>query len=566
MDLLKEINNSGLDDQWTMTVTSASSGLWTSGIAGSPVSTTPGAFTVLHFDSSGNISQINDSVGNFYVGSSFILTVNDGTTLGQSINIDLSSLNSVVVPTVNSVTGTQDGTSATPAVKSTSLTVTGAIDSDRLTPSGSDSFTKIVSLVDAIGETHSVNINFSKTGTDQWNYVIDLPSSADGDWLATADFSGTLEFDNDTKALTLLNGAAPALFNITINDRHGNQTVAVDLTALTQPSNGTTGGTTGSVTIVADEYETTNESVFASRLVSGAGPTEFKIFPVYDNTGMDAIDGVKVTFTQVGDTNSWAWAVTAPAVSGLTGIVRGGTGTVNFNHAGNILGPTQFKATLDDGTAEGQTINFNIMNLRMGRTNDLVGTTTDGGESGDDTVNAVIAFSGVDGGESVVLTLEGVSRGARTANLGGISFTVNQATSLDVGLTAFVKAHTYVSATTSDDSLQFQVGPDEGMVERLGIRKMDVQSIFRGGVDSYDYQDILLDTQLQAQDLIGALDDAINYVSEENLKVGAFQNLMSRTLELSRQQQTSITGALSNLNDADMAAEATNQSKRSILV
>ncbi|MBM3465783.1 MAG: hypothetical protein FJX76_27135, partial [Armatimonadetes bacterium] len=85
MDLLKEINNSGLDDQWTMTVTSASSGLWTSGIAGSPVSTTPGAFTVLHFDSSGNISQINDSVGNFYVGSSFILTVNDGTTLGQSI-------------------------------------------------------------------------------------------------------------------------------------------------------------------------------------------------------------------------------------------------------------------------------------------------------------------------------------------------------------------------------------------------------------------------------------------------------------------------------------------------
>jgi len=29
---------------------------------------------------------------------------------------------------------------------------------------------------------------------------------------------------------------------------------------------------------------------------------------------------------------------------------------------------------------------------------------------------------------------------------------------------------------------------------------------------------------------------------------------------------TSITGALSNLNDADMAKEATNQSKRSILV
>jgi len=164
------------------------------------------------------------------------------------------------------------------------------------------------------------------------------------------------------------------------------------------------------------------------------------------------------------------------------------------------------------------------------------------------------------------MTLESVSRGAQTANLGGISFTVNQATALDAGLTAFIKAYTYVSGTTSDDSLQFQVGPDEGMVTRMGIRKMDVQSIFRGGNGGYDYQDIKLDTQLQAQDLIGALDDAINYVSEENLKVGAFQNHMSRTLELARQQQTSITGALSNLNDADMAAEATNQSKRSILV
>jgi hypothetical protein len=119
---------------------------------------------------------------------------------------------------------------------------------------------------------------------------------------------------------------------------------------------------------------------------------------------------------------------------------------------------------------------------------------------------------------------------------------------------------------TADFLLTSYLPVAEGNVQRMGIRKMDVQSIFRGGVDSYDYKDIKLDTQLQAQDLIGALDDAINYVSEENLKVGNFQNNMTRTLDLARQQQTSITGALSNLNDADMAAEATNQSKRSILV
>jgi flagellin len=162
-----------------------------------------------------------------------------------------------------------------------------------------------------------------------------------------------------------------------------------------------------------------------------------------------------------------------------------------------------------------------------------------------------------------------VDLGNRTYEAGGVCFTVSQASTLDVGLTSYLKANTYIAATKDDKSLTFQVGPDEGNVTRVGIGRMDVDTIFRRtelADGSNEYGEVDLSNALRAQDLIGQIDDALNYVGGENLKVGQFQNKFSRTLDLARQQMTSITGALSNLNDADMAREATNQSKRSILV
>jgi flagellin len=202
-------------------------------------------------------------------------------------------------------------------------------------------------------------------------------------------------------------------------------------------------------------------------------------------------------------------------------------------------------------------------------------------------VDAVIYFSDSTVNETnpayvPVSTLVNVSTGnaaARNYTAGGVSFTVNTASSLNVGLTTFVKAYTYVSATTQDNSLEFQVGPDEGMITRVGISKMDVETIFRtqNGIepasttdaqeqDSFDFQDIALTNRLESQDLIGQVDDALDFVGGENLKVGQFMNSFTRTLDLARQQNTSITNAMANLNDADVATEATNQSKRMILV
>ncbi len=65
---------------------------------------------------------------------------------------------------------------------------------------------------------------------------------------------------------------------------------------------------------------------------------------------------------------------------------------------------------------------------------------------------------------------------------------------------------------------------------------------------------------------MGQIDDALNIVGGENLKVGQFQNSFTRLLDLQPQNSTSMASALSNINDTDMAVEASAQSRRMILM
>ncbi|MBM3461908.1 MAG: hypothetical protein FJX76_07395 [Armatimonadetes bacterium] len=188
-----------------------------------------------------------------------------------------------------------------------------------------------------------------------------------------------------------------------------------------------------------------------------------------------------------------------------------------------------------------------------------------------DQVDAVVYFS--DGSGNVdavpVSTLPNVSTAARSYNAGGISFTINQSSTLDVGLTSFVKAYTYAENYTNNQSLVFQSGPDEGQNVRVGVADMRLDRLFRVNSDNggtYDIADVSVDTQIEAQDLIGQLDDALQYVSEQNLKLGATHNSLSRQLTLSRVQLTHNAGQFSLINDADMAQEAMKQSRSSILV
>jgi flagellin len=203
-------------------------------------------------------------------------------------------------------------------------------------------------------------------------------------------------------------------------------------------------------------------------------------------------------------------------------------------------------------------------------------------------VDAQIFWTDGGGAVQLITTLSDVSGGAKTVYTGGVLITVNDVSRYDTGLVAYAKTLTYVSAMAEDNALQFQTGSDEGEVFRVGIEKMTVDHLFRrdyyrgeGGTNAdgsvfdpgfptpYNVGDggsISVATTLQAQDLIGQIDDALRIVGRANLKVGAFKNEFDRTLDQQRGNHTQMTGAFVLVNDADMARGATDVTKRTILL
>jgi len=430
--------------------------------------------------------------------------------------------------------------------------------------------------MDDDGASHGEIWKYSLTGVGQ-----------SGVWTGnnSKDSNIIIQFRQGSTQVQAVNGVAGSRITATLDDGTADgQKVELDFSGLSlggaNSASQTPDGAGGS--------STTTASFIGTRafLTTGQGPVSFRIAPVVDRTGAAAVSGGMIRFTQVGDSNTWSYAISAPSDSGFTGrMISGGSGSVTFQDDGDMIiddpeNPASFMVKLDDGTQEGQTVTFTLEDasgdgLKMVRDSDLRKTVSDGGAGRDDPqVDAVIYWSDGGSAPAIVSTLEGVSLKAKAYEAGGVILTVNTVTKEDIGVAAFAKTLTYVSVTTSDNAMQFQVDADQGEVFRMGISSMTVDTLFRrdhyqGEDSSYDVAfggSISVATSLQAQDLIGQIDEALAIVGESNVKVGAFKNEFDRTLDLQRAKHTQTANAYANINDADMAVEATSQSKRMILM
>ncbi len=562
LTLYKAVNATGSpnarDDEWAYTLTSPVQGVWTAGF------TTSGTLT---FDTAGNLASP----------LSIAPVIFDGTFGGQTVAINFSAIKNDA-GVLAAPSGSQDGSNVPPD-RTSAASYQGNLDPEELVGFSTTSFTR--TWYDRLGFGHSVDVTFSKLDTDQWMYSFNGLQNATGVWDGTApggSVTGTLAFSPTTPGvdgtLTAINGATPSTFTITVRDDSvEDQVLTINLLNLEQSTDASVDQSAITETDDDKVYSPSDHVVFGSRVVSGQGPTSFSISPIVSSLGGStasySISGVQLNFYQVGDSNQWDYNLYVPVGQGVS-TVENGRGRVTFNDAGNIdLSESSFAATLKNAaTGAEQRVVFVLSALQMGRESDLGGTRSDGVGVTREGINAEIYYSG-DGGAEPIMVLDDIGRGARTANLGGISFTVNQASTQDVGLTSYVKAYAFVSATTEDNSMSFQVGADEADLTRLGLMKLDVGELFRlqaTGAGQYDFNSIDLSTTLRAQDLMGQVDDALDIVGGENLKVGQFQNAFTRLLDLQRQNRTSMASALSNINDTDMAVEASAQSRRMILM
>lgn len=106
-------------------------------------------------------------------------------------------------------------------------------------------------------------------------------------------------------------------------------------------------------------------------------------------------------------------------------------------------------------------------------------------------------------------------------------------------------------------SMDMQIGANEG--QQLGIRIPRI-SLENMGISSLD-----LTTQKGAEDALGRMDGAINYVSSVRSRLGAYQNRLEHTVSSLDITSENMTAAYSRIMDVDMAEEMTEYTTLQVL-
>lgn len=105
--------------------------------------------------------------------------------------------------------------------------------------------------------------------------------------------------------------------------------------------------------------------------------------------------------------------------------------------------------------------------------------------------------------------------------------------------------------------LKIQLGANAGQYMEIYIGNVDSTSL---GLDNHD-----ITTRDGADKAIGALDKALQQVSSERSRLGAYQNRMEHAYNNVVNTAENLTAAESRIRDADIAKEMMNYTKASIL-
>ncbi len=125
------------------------------------------------------------------------------------------------------------------------------------------------------------------------------------------------------------------------------------------------------------------------------------------------------------------------------------------------------------------------------------------------------------------------------------------------------------SLTVSNESLTFQIGPNQNQTARVTIGKVDAASLGLGvtGNQFGNLASIDVTSASKAQDAIGVIDQAISDVTNLRGELGAFQqNTLTSTANNLRTTLENTTNAESVIRDTDFASEIAAYTKNQVLV
>lgn len=155
---------------------------------------------------------------------------------------------------------------------------------------------------------------------------------------------------------------------------------------------------------------------------------------------------------------------------------------------------------------------------------------------------------------------------ATTGTVKGLVISIGENSGANAHLT---QSGTVGNITVLDKSLSFQVGPNQNQLARVGIDRVNPESL---GVNVSGNQftsllKIRVDSASRAQDSIGVVDQAIDDLTSIRGELGAFQqNTLEATANNLRTTLENTVNAESVIRDTDFAVEIANFTKHQVLV
>lgn len=157
---------------------------------------------------------------------------------------------------------------------------------------------------------------------------------------------------------------------------------------------------------------------------------------------------------------------------------------------------------------------------------------------------------------SIIISTNGVAGGV-------LQISVTAGTSIKSGDSITISIQAKQAANTdSTKAVHLQIGANAGQELEVGINQMDSTSL---GVRAKNGTALDITSQAKASGAVTLINNAIQSVSLQRSKLGAYQNRLDHTVNNLTTSSENLTSAESRIRDVDMAKEMTNYQKNSIL-
>lgn len=383
--------------------------------------------------------------------------------------------------------------------------------------------------------------------------------------------------DNSEKAVSLVQTAEGALSEI--------NSLLVKVRSLAIDSANT--GVNDADALAANQAEIDNALDTINRI---ANNTQFGTKKLLD--GSSGINGTSsnpaVSFLKgTTDTSAGSYAVTV-TTAGERATESAGTDQTQALATDEVLTVNDVSISLTAGLTQNQVIDrINEFTAQTGVVAELDGTSTRlytqdfGSDSTVTVVSNVAADSTSSGFGTTLNTDDGVDI---IGTIGGTSFngsgnvitadsTAAKGLSLQIAASAGDATTTGTAATATvsvtDNSLQFQIGPNQNQTANIAIDRINPVALGFGvtGNQFNNLNEIDVTSAAKANDSLGVIDAAIDDVTNLRGSLGAFQqNTLEATANNLRATLENTVNAESVIRDTDFAEEIANFTKGQVLV